>query len=60
LHDISQVYHWIFQHEALGHVIVWEPWQVCSWISQFLICDYKYSVAKICASSEKNYMYKGN
>jgi len=33
LHDISSVYRLIFQHEALGHVFLWEPWQVCSWIS---------------------------
>jgi len=25
LHDISLVYHRIFQHEALRHVILWEP-----------------------------------
>jgi len=33
LHDISLVYRRIFQHEALGHVILWEPWQVHPWIS---------------------------
>jgi len=25
LHDISLVYRQIFQHKALGHVILWEP-----------------------------------
>jgi len=33
LHDISSVCHWIFQHEALGHVFLWERWQVRSWNS---------------------------
>jgi len=30
------------------------------YVREFIICDYKYSVAKICANREKNYTYEEN
>jgi len=30
------------------------------YVREFLICGYKYSIAKICASCEKSYAYEKN
>jgi len=53
LHDISSVYRLIFQHE--GDDFMRALTSTC----EFLFCDYKYTIAKICAS-RKNYTYEKN